>query len=65
MAIGAGCSVLNTVKGNLSNDSITIIGATGNHETQPFFQPIDFILGKQWVSPQFLYLLILSKSLLG
>lgn len=65
MATGAGHSVLNTAKGNLSNNFITIIGATGNDETQPFFQPIAFKLGKQGMTPQVLYLLNLLKALLG
>lgn len=44
---GTSYSVLNTVKGNLNNDSITIIGATGNCKSWPFLKPIDFELGKQ------------------
>lgn len=44
---GASYSVLNTIKGKLSNDSVTIIGAKVNCKSQLFFKPIDFELGKQ------------------
>lgn len=56
--------MLNTVGGNLSNDFLKIVGATGNGKTQPFFKPIHLKLGKQWMIHQFLHLPNLPKPLL-
>uniref|UniRef100_A0A8C5TGM6 ribonuclease H n=1 Tax=Malurus cyaneus samueli TaxID=2593467 RepID=A0A8C5TGM6_9PASS len=62
---GATYSVLNTLKGKLSHDTVNVIGATGASETRPFFQPLKFKLGKHWVTHQFLYMPNFPKPLLG
>lgn len=44
---GTNYSVLNTLQGNeLSDASITIVGATGTCELHPFFKPAKFKVGK-------------------
>ena len=53
---GATYSVLNTLERELRNRNISFIGTTGIRETRPFFKPLKFKLGKQWVTHQFLYL---------
>ncbi|KAJ7426286.1 hypothetical protein WISP_17381 [Willisornis vidua] len=58
-------SVLNTLEGKLSRDTVRVVGATGVTETRPFFQPLKFKLGKHWVTHLFLYMPNSPKSLLG
>uniref|UniRef100_A0A8U7N8D8 Uncharacterized protein n=1 Tax=Corvus moneduloides TaxID=1196302 RepID=A0A8U7N8D8_CORMO len=58
-------SVLNTLNGKLSQDTVDVIGATGVSETRPFFQPLKFKLGKHWVTHQFLYMPNSPMPLLG
>lgn len=44
---GTKCSVLNTLQSNeLSDASITTVGATGTRELRPFFKPVKFKLRK-------------------
>ncbi|XP_009324031.1 PREDICTED: protein NYNRIN-like [Pygoscelis adeliae] len=62
---GATYSVLNTKKHELGYDTVRIIGATGKPETRPFFKPLKFKIGKQWVTHQFLYLPGAPKPLIG
>lgn len=53
---GATYSVLNTKRHELGYDIVRIIGVTGKAETRPFFKPIEFKIGQQWVTHQCLYL---------
>ena len=46
---GAAYSVINTGKGKLSQENAVIVGATGKRKRRPFFQPLDFNIGKQRV----------------
>ena len=62
---GATYSVLNTMQPELGIESVRVIGATGISEQKPFFKPLKFKIGKQWVTHQFLYLPGAPKPLIG
>ncbi|XP_050769787.1 uncharacterized protein LOC127027997 [Gymnogyps californianus] len=62
---GAIYSVLNTCKGNLSQQTISIIGATRQKENRPFFQSLKFGIGKRVLTHQFLYMPDCPVPLLG
>lgn len=62
---GAAYSVINTGKGKLSQENAVVVGATGQKKRRPFFQPLDFNIGKQRVTHQFLYLPERPVPLLG
>lgn len=57
--------VLNTKKCKLGYHTVNVIGATGKSEARPFFKPLKFKIGKQWVTHQFLYLPGAPKPLIG
>lgn len=63
--VGATYSVLDTLKGKLSQGTVNVIGATGVSKTGPFFQPLKFKLGKHWVVHQLLYKPNSPQPLLG
>ncbi|KAM9590855.1 uncharacterized protein ACIBXB_005903 [Morphnus guianensis] len=44
---------------------VKVIGATGKAEQRPFFKPLQFKIGKQWVTHEFLYLPGAPKPLIG
>lgn len=62
---GAIYSVLNTKKHELGTDMVKVIGAMGKAEERPFFKPLKFNIGKQWVTHQFVYLPGALKPLIG
>ena len=65
MDTGATFSVLNTKKQELGANMIKVIGAMGKAEQRPFFKPLKFKIGKQWVTHEFLYLPGAPKPLIG
>jgi hypothetical protein len=52
---GAAISTMTTPNGLLTNDSITIIGATGNTKKYQFCKLQECMVSGQWVRHQFLY----------
>jgi len=56
----AAYSCLNEKHFEMSNKRIKVVGATGNGETRPFFKPLTFKIGKQWVTHQLLLILVFS-----
>lgn len=65
MNMGATYSLLNSLKGKLSQDTVDVVRATGVSETRPFFQSLTFKLGKHWVTHQSLHMPNSPIPLLG
>jgi hypothetical protein len=62
---GAAISTVATPTSQLTKDSITIIGATGNIKKYQFCKPQECMVGGQWVRHQFLYVPEAPGPLLG
>uniref|UniRef100_A0A8C8AX31 ribonuclease H n=1 Tax=Otus sunia TaxID=257818 RepID=A0A8C8AX31_9STRI len=61
----AACSILDSCKGELSKQSLSIVGATGGREVRPLFQPIKCRYGSQNFMHKFLYVPDCPMHLLG
>jgi len=53
---GATYSVLNSCKGPMNEYSTAVVGAMGNWEVRPFFQPIKCKIGNKMFVHEFLYM---------
>lgn len=62
---GATYSVLNKRLGPLSNDTVQVIGATGQLEERPFLQPLSLKFGAKELDHQFLYMPNCPSPLFG
>jgi hypothetical protein len=62
---GAAISIMTTPTSQLTKDSITIIGATGNTKKYHFCEPRQCMVDGHWVRHQFLYVPEAPSPLLG
>jgi hypothetical protein len=65
LGTGAAISTMTTPTSQLTKDSITIIGATGNTKKYQFCKPQEYMVGEHRVSHQFLYVPQAPGPLLG